>query len=65
MLIKKQGEFDIALAYYSLAIGQCQDRFDLLIRSYKGISLVYLFRCSSYKTCIEISNKSVENTTRS
>ena len=39
---RKQGEFDISLAYYRLAIEQCQDRFDLLIRSYKYMSLVYL-----------------------
>jgi len=39
---RKQGEFDIALAYQRLAIEKCQDRSDLLLRSYKYISITYL-----------------------
>jgi tetratricopeptide (TPR) repeat protein len=39
---RKQGELDIALAYQRLAIEQSQNRTDLLLRSYKYISLLYL-----------------------
>ena len=38
----KRGDFDIALAYNRLAIEQCQNQSELLLRSYKYISLMYL-----------------------
>lgn len=39
---RKKGDPDIALAYSRLAIEQCQDQPDLLLRSYKYISFNYL-----------------------
>ena len=56
---RKQGEFDIALAYYRLAIEQCQDRLDLLCRSYKYISIMYL-DVHSYEDALEYQTKALE-----
>ncbi|CAF3341436.1 unnamed protein product [Rotaria socialis] len=56
---RKQGEYDISLAYYCLAIQLCSDRFDLLIRSYKYMSLVYL-DIHSISEALEYQTKALE-----
>ncbi|CAF3661964.1 unnamed protein product [Rotaria sp. Silwood1] len=57
--IEKQGEYDIALAYYRLTIELSPDRFDLLVRSYKYISLVYL-DIHSISYALEYQTKALE-----
>jgi len=56
---RKQGEFDIALAYQCLAIEQSNNRPDLLLRSYKYISLVYL-DIHSIADALEYQTKALE-----
>jgi tetratricopeptide (TPR) repeat protein len=56
---RKQGELDIALAYQRLAIELSQDRPDLLLRSYKYISLLYL-DIHSFADALEYQTKALE-----
>ncbi|CAF3020474.1 unnamed protein product [Rotaria sp. Silwood2] len=56
---RKQGDYDISLAYNCLAIEQSQDRPELLLRSYKYISMNYL-EIDSISEALEYQMKALE-----